>query len=100
MVHSESAAASDLTDRLLAHEQFSRDELLAYQRERLRSVLAHAISASPYYREALGDDPDVPLGDLPVLSKATLMEQFDRIVTTPELRLEAVDAREDQAEER
>jgi phenylacetate-CoA ligase len=77
-------------EELLAHDLWSRDQLLAYQRERLRQVIAHAVSASPYYREALGRDaldPDVRLEDLPTLSKATLMDQFDRVLADPRLRL-------------
>ena len=58
-------------------------------------MLAHAVASSPYYREALGPralSADVRLDELPVLSKTTLMEQWDRIVTDPRLRLDAVTA--------
>jgi phenylacetate-CoA ligase len=83
------------TEELLTHDRWSRDQLLAYQRERVHSLLEHAVSASPYYRDALGDEalaPDVRLEDLPTLPKATLMEQFDRVVTDRRLRLEAIEA--------
>jgi phenylacetate-CoA ligase len=69
---------------------WSRDELLAYQRERLNDLIRHAVAASPYYRETLGADAahgDVELSDLPTLPKASLMENFDRIATEPALRL-------------
>ena len=83
------------TDELLSHDDWSREELLAYQRDQLRSVLEHAVSASSYYRETLGSDAlaeDVRLDELPILTKQTLMEQFDRVAADPGLRLAAVEA--------
>jgi phenylacetate-coenzyme A ligase PaaK-like adenylate-forming protein len=82
-------------EELLAHDRWSREQLLAYQHERLHELIEHAISSSPYYRDALGRDAlddDVRLEDLPSLPKATLMEQFDRVLTDPQVRLEAVEA--------
>jgi len=73
----------------LARDGWSRDRLLDHQGERLRALITHAVAASPYYREALGPDAasgDVPLRELPTLPKATLMDNFDRIVTDPGLR--------------
>lgn len=73
----------------LARDRWSRDRLLAHQAERLRALIAHAVAASPYYRDLLGPDAtggDVPLSELPTLPKATLMDDFDRIVTDPRLR--------------
>jgi phenylacetate-coenzyme A ligase PaaK-like adenylate-forming protein len=78
-----------LAGEQLARDRWSRDRLLAYQGERLRALIAHAVAASPYYREVLGPDAasgDVPLQELPTLPKATLMDNFDRIVTEPGLR--------------
>src|SRR4029450_10152481 len=74
---------------LLAHDRWSREDLEAFQLERLRALIAYAVSNSSYYREVLGADAaDRPLVDLPTLPKATLMAQFDRIVTDPRLRLD------------
>jgi phenylacetate-CoA ligase len=74
---------------LLAHDRWSREDLLAFQRERLRALIAHAVTNSSYYREVLGADAaDRPLAELPTLPKATLMAEFDRIVTDPRLRLD------------
>ena len=79
---------STLAAEQLARDAWSRDRLLTFQRERLRALLAHAAAASPYYRAALGRDPaDTPLAELPVLSKQTLMEQWDRIACDPRLTL-------------
>ena len=87
------AAADRL--RMLAAEQiardgWSRDQLLAHQQERLGALLAHAREHSPYYRDVL--DPDADFASLATLSKATLMEQWDRIACDPRLRLEDVRA--------
>lgn len=72
---------------LLEQERWPRERLLAYQRERLRSLLRHAVERSPYYREGLGPHaPELPLESLPALPKPLLMERFDEIVTDPRLR--------------
>jgi putative adenylate-forming enzyme len=78
----------------LAHDRWSRAQIQQYQQERLRALLAHVAQASPYYRELLrGRSPaEVALSELPTLNKATLMAEFDRIVTAPELRLRDVEA--------
>ncbi len=77
-----------LEAELLERDRWSRDDLLAYQEERVRALITHAVSKSPYYREALGADAaERPLAELPTLSKATLMAEFDRVITDPRLRL-------------
>lgn len=90
------ASAADLLAlavELLEHDEWSRERLLAHQRERLRELVAHAVARSPYYREALGPDaPDRPLADMPTLPKATLMDHWDRIVCDPRLRRAEVEA--------
>ncbi len=73
-----------LAAELLQRERWSREQLLAHQQGRLRELLAHATSRSPYYREAL--DPDAPLDRQPTLPKARLMEQWDRVVCDQRLR--------------
>ena len=84
-----------LAGEQLARDRWSRDQLLAWQGGRLRALLRHATAASPYYREVLGSDAAagaVPLSALPTLPKATLMDNFDRIVTDPRLRRADLDA--------
>jgi phenylacetate-coenzyme A ligase PaaK-like adenylate-forming protein len=77
-----------LEAELLERDGWSRDQLLAYQDQRVRALITHAIARSPYYREVLGADAgDKPLAELPTLSKTTLMAEFDRVVTDPRLRL-------------
>jgi phenylacetate-CoA ligase len=77
-----------LEAELLEHDRWARDDLLAYQQERVQALVAHAVTRSPYYRETLGADAaERPLAELPTLSKATLMAEFDRVATDPRLRL-------------
>ena len=77
-----------LEAELMGRDHWTRDNLLTYQRERVRALVSHAVSQSPYYREVLGPDAaEQPLAELPTLPKATLMAEFDRVVTDPRLRL-------------
>jgi phenylacetate-CoA ligase len=71
---------------LLARESWSREQLEAHQRRRLEALYAHAAAHSPYYREALAG------GDAPVLTKQTLMDEWDRIVCDPRLKRAEVEA--------
>src|SRR5947209_9901541 len=92
---SSAAPAATQLEALRARDRWPRARLEVFQHERLRELIEHAVSASPYYREVLGADaldPDVRLEDLPTLSKATLVEQFDRVVTDPRLCLAEVEA--------
>lgn len=74
---------------LTARDHWTRPQLLAYQSERLRAVLHHAVAASPYYRETIGHlvARDAPLEEFPLLTKSQLVANFDRIVTDRRLKL-------------
>lgn len=72
--------------------------MLAFQRVELERQLAYARANSPYYRQVLPAAGDVPLADLPVLTKSVLMEHWDRICTSPGLRLAEVEQRLTQME--
>src|SRR5262245_32644601 len=77
-----------LAAEMLMRECWPRERLLEYQASRLREVIEYALAHSPYYRQAIGDPgKDVRLSELPVLTKSTLMAEFDRIVTDPRVRL-------------
>lgn len=82
-----------LVNQMTARDSWSRERLLAYQRGRLREAIAHAVRHSPYYRQAIGEAARGPLRlqDLPILTKSTLMAEFDRIVTDPRLRRQDVE---------
>ena len=74
---------------LRARDNWTRQQLLAHQRERVQAVLHHAVSASPYYRETIGHlvARGAPLEEFPVLTKNQLVANFDRIVTDRGLNL-------------
>lgn len=73
---------------LLQRDRWSREELLAYQQDRLRGLVRHAVERSPYYRATLGPGAErAELSELPTLSKQVLMDEFDRVVTDRRLRM-------------
>ena len=88
-----------LSSIVLARDFFSRDqwtfqELAAFQHQRLQSVVKHAVNHSGFYRDLYAHiDPHkpVPLEQLPVLDKKTMMDNFDRVVTDPQLKLSEVE---------
>jgi phenylacetate-coenzyme A ligase PaaK-like adenylate-forming protein len=80
----------ELAARQLERDGWSRDRLMDHQRRRSDDLLAHAAARSPYYADRLR--PGAPLAAQPTLSKTTLMEQWDRVVCDPRLRLADVEA--------
>ena len=87
------ATVARRTAELAAHLTWDRERILDYQQDRLRDILRHAASASPYYREKIGAlvAADAPLAAYPVMNKTVLMEEFDRIVTDPRLTRQLVE---------
>ena len=75
------------TRELLDHGSWSREQLLSFQKARLKESLRHAVNASSFYRERIGElvARDAPLETFPVMNKTILMAEFDRIVTDPRL---------------
>jgi phenylacetate-CoA ligase len=76
--------------------RWSRDQLAAFQRDRLRALLTRAIERSPFHAARLrGVDPArfelADLARLPVMTKAQLMENFDTAVTDPRLTRDLVE---------
>ncbi|MCF7788031.1 MAG: hypothetical protein K9N47_18055 [Prosthecobacter sp.] len=67
--------------------------MLALQERRWRSVARRAFATSPFYRRQLaGLDLDrCALSDIPVLTKAALVENWDEIVPDPRLRWAALE---------
>ena len=76
--------------QLRAHESWTRPQLGAYQAEQLRRLRDYAYTHSPFYQRFHRGLFDRPLQELPVLTKAILMEHFDEVVTDRAVRLEAV----------
>jgi phenylacetate-CoA ligase len=62
--------------------------ILALQQERLRSLVARAREASPFYTERFKDiDPSrFELGQLPTLTKPEMIENFDHFLTDRRLK--------------
>jgi phenylacetate-coenzyme A ligase PaaK-like adenylate-forming protein len=70
---------------LAERERWPRERLERFQRERLTELAEHAAALSPFWRERLPRGR-LELTELPVLTKAELMERFDELVTDPRLR--------------
>ncbi len=85
--------------RLPGHLQragWSSAQLAAFQRGRLRELLARAIECSPFHAARLrGVDPArfelADLARLPVMTKAEMMENFDSALTDPRLSRDLVE---------
>ena len=86
-------------ERVRRRDRWSRPQLLAYQQSALRRLLRHAATSSPYYRTLLSRGEDTPLTDMPVLTKNALMDHWDEICTTPDVRLVDVEGRMQELEQ-
>ena len=79
---------------------------LAAERERrLRELLVYAADRSPFWRERLaGRDlasfTEADLPSLPILTRAEMMAEFDRVLTVPGLTLARVQRHVDSVERR
>ena len=80
---------SDLRE-MRKHERWTRARLEAYQAEALRRLRDHAYTRSPFYRRFHEGLFGRPLRELPVLTKAMVMEHFDDLVTDRAVRLRDV----------
>jgi phenylacetate-CoA ligase len=78
--------------QLRTHDGWAREEVLAYQARRVAELRAFAFERSPFYRDLHRGFERAPLEDLPVVTKATLMERFDEVVTDREIHLVDVEA--------
>jgi phenylacetate-coenzyme A ligase PaaK-like adenylate-forming protein len=73
------------------HERWSREQVLNYQAEALARLRVHAYAASPFYQHFHKGLENAPLQELPVLTKAMMMENFDDLVTDRAIRLADVE---------
>lgn len=78
--------------RLRQHERWTRPQLAAHQAETLRQLREYAYTHSPFYQKFHKGLTGRPLNELPVLTKAMLMEHFDELATDRSIRLETVRA--------
>ena len=79
--------------RMQRRDHWSRQDMLRHQARALARLRAHAARHSPFYRASLTGLRDAPLDDLPVLTKQTLMAEWDSICTVRSLRLADVEQR-------
>src|SRR5215204_2236245 len=77
---------------LRRRDHWTRRQLEEHQAHALRLLREHAYAYSPFYRRFHAGLTDRPLQDLPVLTKAQVMEHFDELVTDPSLGLADVEA--------
>ncbi|TMS00331.1 phenylacetate--CoA ligase family protein [Nonomuraea basaltis] len=76
---------------LRSRERWSRARLGEYQRRRLALLREHAYARSTFYRHFHQGLARAPLAELPVLTKAALMDCFDDLSTDREVRLAEVE---------
>ncbi|GAA4891423.1 phenylacetate--CoA ligase family protein [Actinomycetospora straminea] len=81
---------------LIARTAWDRDEIVAHQRARLRTLLADAVERSPFHgRRLAGVDPDRvdprDLSALPTMTKADVVDRFDEVVTDRRLTADLVE---------
>jgi phenylacetate-CoA ligase len=69
-------------------DHWTRQQLESYQANALRNLRDYAYAHSPFYRGFHQGLVDAPLQELPVLTKAMMMEHFDELVTDRAIRLE------------
>jgi len=84
--------------------RWSADRLAAERQRRLRELLVHASEHSPFWRERLAgldlaNFTEADLSSLPVLTRAEMMTEFDRVVTVPGLTLARVQQHLDQSDD-
>ena len=77
-------------EQLRKHERWTRSQLENYQASALRGLRNYAYERSPFYQRFHKGLMDRPLAELPVLTKAMLMENFDDLVTDRTLHLENI----------
>jgi phenylacetate-CoA ligase len=73
-------------------ERWSRAQSHDHQQQQLARLRRHAASRSPFYQRFHQGLQDRPLAELPVLTKATLLDHFDEITTDPTLHLDDLEA--------
>lgn len=81
-----------LRRQLRRRDRWTRGQLEEHQAHALRLLREHAYARSPFYRRFHSGLTDSPPQELPVLTKALVMEHFDELVTALSVRLADVEA--------
>ena len=77
-------------EQLRKHQRWTRSQLEDHQTMALRELRNYAYARSSFYQQFHKGLVDHPLSELPILTKAMLMENFDDLVTDRTLRLENI----------
>src|SRR5580704_13746556 len=72
--------------------KWSAAELRAHQSRQVRDLRQFAVERSPFYQRFHRGLENKPLEELPILTKTTLMENFDELVTDRAVRLKDAEA--------
>lgn len=74
-------------------EKYSREKIRAVQKKRFHKLIKHVLTHSKFYRELYGKEgitlenyDKVELKDLPPINKDIVMENYDDLVCTPDLK--------------
>jgi putative adenylate-forming enzyme len=78
--------------QLRQHDRWTRTHLEAYQAGALQALRKYVYDHSPFYRQFHHGLTGAPLHELPVLTKAMVMANFDDLVTDPAIHLADVEA--------
>jgi putative adenylate-forming enzyme len=78
--------------RLERSNSWTRAKLLEHQQTELQTLRRFALERSPFYGRFHRGLEGGPLSELPVLTKAILMENFDELITDRSVRLADVEA--------
>lgn len=70
---------------------WTREQVQRHQERALRDLRAYTYARSPFYQQFHKGLMDRPLEELPVLTKANMMEHFDELVTDRSVRLADVE---------
>jgi phenylacetate-CoA ligase len=73
-----------------SQDRWNRQLLQAHQTRMVRRLRRHAYENSPFYQRFHAGRYDAPLAELPALTKAQMMDQFDRVVTDRAVHLEDI----------
>ncbi len=77
---------------LRRRERWTQAQLRDHQQRQLVTLRAFATTRSPFYQRLHHGLDGAPLDELPVLTKATLMDNFDELSTDPAVRLAPIEA--------
>ena len=79
-------------EQLRKHEHWTRPQLESFQVEALHRLRQYTYERSSFYQKFHKGLTERPLQELPVLTKALVMEHFDELVTDRSLHLEEIRA--------